>query len=146
MARRLRRRADDGMTLIEVMLAISVLAFSFSVVYGSLITMYVLGRTNEDRVLAVTAATSLLEEVQAMDMSSLSNFKASNYLTLPGEEHWVTADVIIPDDDGPSAVPLPLESMKVTDLPNPVEVRLSVNWVDKDGRAYQYSVSTMKGR
>lgn len=146
MARRLRRSANDGMTLIEVMLAVSVLAFSFSVVYGSLITMYVLGRTNEDRVLAVTAATSLIEEVQAMDMSSVAQFKASNYLTLPGEEHWVTADVIVPGANGPSAVPLPLQSLKVGDLPNPVEVRLAVNWVDKDGRAYQYSVSTMKGR
>lgn len=149
MGKRVSPGATRGMSLIEVMLAISVLAFSFSVVYGSLITMYVLGRTNEDRVRAVTAATGLLEEVQAMDVNALANYTAPEYLSLPGEEHWVTADVMVPSDEDEeemTAVPLPLEDMKLAELPNPMEVRLTINWVDKDGRGYQYSVSTKRSR
>jgi prepilin-type N-terminal cleavage/methylation domain-containing protein len=149
MGKRVSPGATRGMSLIEVMLAISVLAFSFSVVYGSLITMYVLGRTNEDRVRAVTAATGLLEEVQAMDVNALATYTAPEYLSLPGEEHWITADVMVPSDEDEeemTAVPLPLEDMKLAELPNPMEVRLTINWVDKDGRGYQYSVSTKRSR
>lgn len=134
------------MTLIEVMLAVAVLAFSFSVVYGSLISMYVLGRTNEDRVRAVTAATSLVEEVQAMDISKLGDFTPTTSVELPGHESWITADVMVPTGEDMVATPLPLEELSVTDLPNPVEIRLTVNWVDKDGRGYKYRVSTKRGR
>ena len=138
---------QKGMTLIEVMMAVSVLAFSFSVVYGSLVTMYVLGRTNEDRVRAITAAAALIEEIQAMDINRIATFTPNTTgLLLPGVEHWATVEFVVPEGESFDTVSIPLSDMSVSDLPNPVEVRLTVNWLDKDGRAFQYKVSSMKAR
>lgn len=143
-----RRSGQEGMTLIEVMMAVAVLAFSFSVVYGSLISMYMLGRTNEDRVQAVTAVSSLLEEIQAMDMTALADYSTPK-INLPGVEHWVTAEVVVPSElsgEEPDIVTLPLTDTSVGSLPNPAEVRVTLFWKDKDGRLYKFRASTMRSR
>lgn len=140
-----RRR---GMTLIEVMMAVGVLAFSFSIVYGSLITLYTLGRVNEDRVLAVSAVSSLLEEIQAMDLTALADYSAPK-VTMPGVDHWVTAEVVAaPESEGdePKTFALPLKETSLSDLPNPAEVRVTLYWEDAEGRLYKFRASTMRSR
>lgn len=140
-----RRR---GMTLIEVMMAVGVLAFSFSIVYGSLITLYTLGRVNEDRVLAVSAVSSLLEEIQAMDLTALADYSAPK-ITMPGVDHWVTAEVVTPpasEGDEPKTYALPLDGTSLSELPNPAEVRVTLYWEDAEGRLYKFRASTMRSR
>lgn len=134
------KRSQRGMSLIEVMFAVGVLAFSFSVVYGSLVSMYMLNLINEDRVKAVASVSSMLEEINSLSFNSLTSYTAPR-LQGPGVRHWVNVDAVA--EDG-ATISLPIGAGATGGLPNPCEVRVTMHWYDPTGREYEYSASTMK--
>lgn len=127
------------MTLIEVMLAAGVLAFSFSVVYGSLISMYMLNQINQDRVYAVSSVSSMLEELSAMSYEELAAYTPPE-VDGPGQKFWINTDIVTAD----KSISLPIEGGVTKDIPNPCEVRVTMHWYDSSGREYQFYASTMR--
>jgi len=128
---------NSGMTLIELMLACGVMALALSLLFGSLISMRVIGEVSEERTAAVTAASNVLEELRTKNLTQLM----ASELKLPygpGVKRAVTVRIV---DSNGSQVTLP-SNMAVANLPNPLEVQALVIWEDQRGRVYSHSSST----
>lgn len=134
-----KRNAQEGMTLIEVMFAVGVLAFSFSVVYGSMVSMYMLNQINSDRVRAVASVSSMLEEISTLTYQKLASYSPPK-VQGPGTKYWTNVDII----NGASTISLPIQGGSTAKIPNPCEVRVTMHWYDSTGREYAFAASTMK--
>jgi len=142
---------NSGMSLIEVTFAMGILATTLSLLFGSLISITVIGRINEDKAVANTELASILEEMRGMSLADTLTF-APTIPAHPGVEQTVVVEcfndentaITLPmaltlDDAGNPVGPLP-------DLPNPLEVKATLLWTNDSGHVYQSSITTSLGR
>lgn len=145
-----RLASDAGMTLVELIFAAGVLATALSIVFGSLVSISLLGKLNETRAEGMLAVSSVMEEINTLPLSRLYTYVPPE-VKAPGYYHQVDVEMILPGsstangDEGPTVVPLPLAEDYAGDLPNPVEVRVRVTWEDDQGRVYRVEQSTLRG-
>lgn len=146
---KLRANSQAGFTLLEAMFAAGVLSLALSMLFGSLLTINVIGQLSESRTQAACELASLLEEARTMSIGELINYVPPE-LHGPGIDQSVQLEYI---DGSGNAVPLPLapeeesgEAKVPAGLPNPLEIRATYAWTDENGRVYGMSAATRHGR
>ena len=133
---------ESGMTLLELVIAAGILGVGFTLLIGSLLSITVASASSEDRATGASHIATVLEEIRA---GSQADFIA--YLPPALEELGAGEQVSIVcfAADG-SEVAVPVTSGSVADaLPNPVEVQVTVTWLDPQGRSVSTSASTFVG-
>lgn len=143
---------NAGMSLIEITFAMAILATALSLLFGSLISITVVGRLNEQKALASTELTSTLEDMRGMALQDLLEY-VPEVPAYPGVERAITLECF--DGDG-SSVDLPMELEKdpitgalaepLPDLPNPLEVKATLLWKNENGHVFKSFVTTSVGR
>ena len=150
------RHARLGMTLIEVMWASGVLAIALALLMGSVISISVVGAINEGQTQAISALSSVLEELKTMPFEDVLTYTPPD-LACPGKSFMVTVSLVIPPDTEESeseesephviALPLPPDgptSAEELTIPNPVELHVVLAWEEDNGQIFQVNGSTMK--
>lgn len=136
------RRNNAGMTLIELVFAAGVLAVALSTMVGALMTLAVMGDVAEGRTRAMTAAASVIERTRAAGPQALTQTPAP--IEVDGKVMAVSMEII--GDDGENiAVPVALVNGNMPDLPDPLEVQVTVMWEDTRGRVYSTRSTTILG-
>lgn len=137
-------RLNDGMTLLEVTFAAGILAMALSLLFGSLISLTLVARLNEDQTIANTELTSVLEKVAQMSLEELLQYEPPT-LTRPGVKRAVT--LVCFDKEGtPVNLPLPSEDgepTEIPELPNPLEVQAVLLWSAPSGHVFQSTATTL---
>ncbi len=165
-----KRRRNQGLTLIELMLALGISATALSMMFVSLMTLSVIGQLNESRAMATASVASVLEEVNNLSFAELLEYVPPE-LEVPGVAYAVEVAAVLPGDlygdypdypDYPDysreegwggttggiseeTIPLPLDENFDGELPNPVEIRVVISWEEASGHVFQVTGSTMRG-
>lgn len=137
-------RPNDGMTLIEVTFAAGILAMALSLLFGSLISLTLVARLNEDQTIANTELTSVLDKVAQLPLEELVTYQAPTP-DRPGVTRAVSL-VCFDREGAPVNLPLPSEDgepAEIPDLPNPLEVQAVMLWSAPNGRVFQSTATTM---
>jgi hypothetical protein len=133
------------LTLLELMFASGILAVAFSVLFGSLVTLTTAGQLTEGRMDASAALATVMEDVATLNYSSLVKYTPP-ILAKPGTSRTIKVELLVPKTGGGTTpVALPLSSTYTGTVPNPVEVRTTLQWVESRGYVLQAVASTMKG-
>jgi hypothetical protein len=143
-----RQKNNAGLTLLELMFASGIVAMALALLFGSLISMRVMGQANEDQVKATAFLGSILEEVNALAFDQLGAITTPTNLLGPGKtrNRNIVLAFTVPKSDGSiSSYALPYTG-DISLIPNPVEVKVTLTWQDEVGRNLQMVTSTMKGR
>src|SRR5688572_23384894 len=121
-------KSTAGMSLVEIMLASGVLATALSLLFGSLMSISVIGKISEERVAARVELSSVLEEFS--DMKQASDLLGYTLPTVegPGVNHTAVVQAYLADG---TAVSLPSVANPQPTLPNPVEVKVTYTWEDE---------------
>jgi hypothetical protein len=149
-------REEAGMTLLELMFACGVMGLALSFLFGSLVSVSIVGDLSEDQGLAVVHATSVFEEIQGLDFEQLKSYIPP---ALTGAGIGELVQVQCYTENG-SPIQLPLstgaegegegegEGSGEADvsLPNPVRVEVLVTWYDARGHVYTSSTSQLVSR
>jgi len=118
------------MTLLELMLAAGVLTLTLSYVFGSILAVTAAGSISEDRAVAATEVTSVLESMQGMSLDTLIACQPPARTALRGET--VTLECF--KSDG-TALTLPTTYALIgLPIPSPLPVRCTVSWQGDLGR------------
>jgi len=142
------RQTQAGMSLLEVMFAAGIMATALSLLFGSLISISLVGAINEDRAIANTTVASLLEEIRSLDHGALLAYVPETPAH-PGAKRVVTLECFGADG---TAIALPLATddqgnvVNAPSLPNPLEVRVTLLWQNDRGHVFQSYATTSMGR
>lgn len=138
-----RWKEDSGVTLLELVIASSVLAIAFVLIMGGLISTSETNAISEDQALASAQAESVIEEIQGLPYEDLLAYQPPNLQTLGANS---TLQVVCLDKGG-NQVTLPVDvDTFAGPLPNPTQVTVTVQWTDRRGRPFTSSVSTFLRR
>ena len=138
-------KSDAGFTLLEVMFASVIFVVLIVFLFGSLLQFYAVQEITKQRTVALAHISTVIEEVQSLSIDELLAYVPPEFEGL-GEEVEVTAEYI--DAEGEFHI-LPLQEIDSdlkAALPNPLEVRVTMHWIDRRGQEYRRSASTMVGR
>ena len=134
---------EEGMTLLELMFAAGVVVIALVFVFGSIFSMHQVGNLSEDRATATTEIASVLEEVRGLNYSQLLAYNPP----APGALGDNVALEIKCFDTAGNEVILPTDEDSLTDpLPNPCEVQVTIQWLDRAGRTTSASSSAIVRR
>lgn len=142
---------NAGMSLLEVTFAMGILATALSLLFGSLISITVISRLNEERAVASTEVASVLEEMRDMRLVDLLQH-APEPPGAPGVEQAVQFECY---DGAGTAVALPLNIETdaagqpvepLPNLPNPLEVKVTLLWTNEAGQVYESFMTASIGR
>lgn len=142
---------NKGMSLVEVMFAMAILATTLSLLFGSLISISVVGRLNEEKAVADTAVSSTLEELRGKPLKDLLLFVPETP-EKPGVERTLLLECYGADG---VAIPLPMDlavdangvlQEALPDLPNPLEVKATLMWTTQKGHVFKAYATTSVGR
>lgn len=142
---------NAGMSLVEIMFAMGILAMTLSLLFGSLISISVVGKVNEEKAVANTAISSTLEALRGMPLKDLLLY-TPDLPEKPGVERTVSLECY--DDDG-VAIPMPMDlavdengvlQEALPDLPNPLEVKVTMLWTNEKGHVFKSYATTSVGR
>jgi hypothetical protein len=134
------RRGCEGMTLIEILFALGVIAVTIVMMLTSLVGMSDLRDLSGQRTTSAVHMDTIIEEVKALDWVDLFAYSLPAFTGLGGNEQ---VEVGYLDSEG-QFVPLPLEEGEPPDsLPNPLEVQIRVRWSDVRGREMNHRTSIM---
>lgn len=138
------RESNAGVTLIELMFAAGVLSVALGILFGALLTLYVMGRVAEGRGHAAMALAGTIEEVRNLSHEQLLQYSPEP-ITFEGLEIGVFFEAVTEDGE---LLPLPLDASagEPAALPVPTELRATALWSGIDGRVFSASVSMVHGR
>ena len=132
---------QSGVTLIELMFAVGVLAVALSLLFGSLMSISLAGKVTQARGVAAVQLASVMEELQGLSYESLLEYVPP---TLEGAGTTETVEINCFDASGAElALPVSSETLEGLSepLPNPLRVESTVTWYDERGHEYSFSVS-----
>ncbi len=136
---------NAGLSLLELTFASGILAMALSLLFGSLISITLVARLNEDKSVAGTILSSVLEDVSGKSWKELQAWEAP-MLTQPGTKRAVTLACF--DAEG-NAIPLPMAEEgdgEMPPLPNPLEIQATLLWSDSRGHVYQSEATMLMAR
>jgi type II secretory pathway pseudopilin PulG len=149
---------EAGLTLLELMFAAGVMAMALSLLFGSLISISVIGRVNQSRTEATAVLSSVLEEVRSIPFDDLQSYTPP-LLHGPGESFLIELACYAPASDtggegtsespgtGMQRLTFPLSStFSAASLPNPLEIEVTVRWREPNERIFQARASTIRER
>lgn len=130
-----------GLTLIEMMIAISLVAVGLILLLGAFPSIHGTIGTNRDVTRAVSHGLTVLEELRALPTSEVEAYVPPALDEL-GADELITVTVL---DNNGNEVALPVDFGTVAGgVPDPVEVRVRVQWTDESGRPKTTTFSTKK--
>lgn len=134
-------RSDEaGLSLVELVVAAGVLSVGFTLLAGSLTSIVATGRQTEMRQSALAHTSCVLEELRGISFEEVMAYEPPD---LRGLGNDVAIILECYDSDGAS-VTLPTDDEDVIDaLPNPLEVRVTVTWKEREGVYLSKHSSTM---
>lgn len=136
-----RDKATQGVTLIELMVAVSIIAVGVVLLLGSIPAIHGTIAANRDTAQAVYHGTTVVEEIKALPGLELENYIPPALNDLGANE---TIIVTVLDRAG-NEVTLPTDFSTIpAGVPNPTEVLVRVQWTDEFGRPKATTVSTKK--
>ena len=141
---------NSGMTLLEVMIAAGVMVVAFVFIMGSIISVDTTADISEDQAVAMGMVSSILEGLSALEFEELLAINPAGDATATEETREAqleilgnSADIVIECvDEYGYGQPLPIPVEYADYMPNPVEVRVTVHWADKEGRPFSMTSST----
>lgn len=138
------RKNNGGFTLLEIMFAAGTLALALSLLFGSLISINVMGEVNEGRTKASNHLSSVLEDLRSRPALSVLEMEYPVY-TEDGVDMAVGLETFT---TGGETVEIPVNNPQqvLATLPNAFEVRATVVWSDSRGRLYSMSSATICAR
>ncbi len=155
--RKRRMRRDAGMTLVELMFATGIAAVTLSMVFASLLAIARVGELNESRLAASAAVSSLMEDINSMPFEDLLEYTPPA-LEVPGMRYYVSVECLLPPSEGTAGeegvsatqgtaqtIPFPVPESYTEELPDPLEVLVTLTWHDDAGHTYQVKGSTVRG-
>ncbi len=131
-----------GMTLVELMIAAGVIAIALVLSLGSIVSISETSALSADQVRAASELASLLEELRQLPFNDLLAHDplppvganpTSEVTAVCFDANGVAHDLPYDSSDGPSP----------GNLPNPLEVQVTVNWRDRMGRDMTMRASSM---
>ena len=148
-SKQLTRRAtaanEAGMTLIELVIASGIVMGGLVLMMGSIMSISQTTTQSAERAQASIQMVSLAEFYQDMTLDEMLTFKPP---MLDGLGVTQSVEVDCMGSNG-EYLSLPMDSMVDSEratLPNPLEVRIAVEWRDSSGRRYSKTVATTVGR
>ena len=139
-----RSAGNGGFTLVELMFAAGTLALALTLLFGSLISINVMGEVNEGRTKASNHLASVLESLRSRSLDQVVSQEIPIYV----EDHVEIAVALEAVNTSGERVSLPVTNVAqaIATLPDPVEVVATAVWTDTRGRMYTSTASTMVGR
>lgn len=135
-----------GMTLLELMFAAGIVSLALAMLFGSLLSMTVVGQVNQSQMAASECMTSLMEEINSLPYDSLKAYVPSTTLKGPGTSREIALAFVVPKTTGTTEyTAIPFTGSDAT-IPNPVEVRVTLTWKEANGQVFKTVTSTVKGR
>lgn len=140
------RKDNEGMTLLEVTFAASVLALALAMLFGSLLNLRVIGQTSADRSVALAQLASVMEEIRGLPLNELMQYTQPEF-SGPGTKQAVLIEAFDTDGD-PVPMPVKPDALGVLNLPgantfpNPLEIKVTFAWSDTAGRVYSVRATT----
>lgn len=137
-----RSRLDtSGLTLVELMMAVALVATGFVLLLGALPSIHGTITTSSSMSQALHHAVTVLEEVRALPTSELEAYVPPALNDL-GMDEVITVTVL---DNAGNEVTLPTDFSSIAGgVPDPVEMRVRVQWTDESGRPKTTTVATKK--
>ncbi len=137
-----KTRSDvRGLTLVELMMAVALVATGFVLLLGSLPSIHGTISTSSDMSQAVHHAVTVLEEIRALPTTELDTY-VPPVLTDLGMDEVIIVTIL---DNAGTEVTLPTDFGSIPGgVPDPLEVRVRVQWTDESGRPKTTTVSTKK--
>ena len=136
-----RGAGAQGLTLIELMLAVSLVATGFVLLLGSIPAIHGTIRTNRDTAQAVCHGTTIAEEIKSLPSTELETYIPPVMNEL-GSDEVITVTVV---DNAGNEVALPVDFSTIpAGVPDPVQVLVHVQWTDVLGRPKTTTVATKK--
>lgn len=133
-------KSEAGFTLLELMIASGILAVALSMVFGSLISVNVMGRLAESRTEATVAISSVVEDIRGTSIDDLLSYEAPDFSGI-GIGNMII--VRCTTGDGTELV-LPYTGETEQELPNPVTLQVQLIWAEDEGRAYTKEVTVIR--
>jgi len=136
--------SDGGFTLVEVMFAAGTLALALTLLFGSLISINLMGEVNEGRAKASNHLASVMESLRSRSLNDV----ITQEIPLYTEDDVEIAVALEAVNTSGERVSLPVTDVvqAMAALPDPVEVVATAVWTDTRGRMYTSTASTMVGR
>lgn len=120
------KKKQKGMTLIELMFAAGVLAFVLSMIFTSVVTMGMNREIHTQRLQAESTVSEILDQISRTSRDQILNFRP-NLENLPGNNAVIRVEAI-----SASGTPITLPNNGNINLPNPLEVRVTLTWQTTD--------------
>lgn len=134
-----RLREESGVTLLELMFASGIMAIALSMLFGSLVSISVVGRVTASRATAVTHLSSVLEDLRSRGFPDLLTYTTAARNELRDE----TIQVKCVKTDG-SLATFPIASgTSLTGFPNPLQVQCTITWLDQQHRTQSITGSEL---
>ncbi len=139
-----RQQSQAGFTLVELLIASGIIGVALAMTMGSLVSVSTAQRTTEADAIAAAHVSSILEEIRAITaIEDLFTYVPPNLRGLGAAE--VVTYSCIDTTNTEIALPLAAGAARPT-LPNPAEVRVTVQWMDPEGRVRTEQASTFHRR
>ncbi|GAK53588.1 hypothetical protein U14_04854 [Candidatus Moduliflexus flocculans] len=119
-------RHDDGMTLLEVLVAIAIFGMMLSGLTGLLVQQQKMGKQMQQLLEARLKATQLIETLKTLPFDQLD--EASPMLVRLREEH------------------AQIDIKNMADAPDVKQILVSISWIAQGGREYRYRLETLRSR
>ncbi|HOQ31363.1 MAG TPA: type II secretion system protein [Candidatus Hydrogenedens sp.] len=120
------KKKQQGMTLIELMFAAGILAFVLSMIFTSVVTVGMNREIHTQRLQAESVVNEILDQISRSDSSQILNF-LPNVPKLPGTNAILQIEAVTAD-----GTPITLPASSNINLPNPLEVRVTLTWQTTD--------------
>jgi len=134
-----RIRSDAGFTLVELIIASGVVGLSMAMAMGSIMSVATAQRTTEADAMATALVTSVLEEIRGTtSIDDVYTYVAPDITNLGLGSTAVVSVACV--DTANNVIPLPLTAspgaadIVEPTIPNPVEIQVTIQWMDQEGR------------
>lgn len=120
-----RRSSEEGIMLVELMIAAGVLVVALVMVMGSLLSVWQVVAISGQRIDASSEVTTILEEVQSLTFEELLSYDAA---PLNGSLTTKYVELAMLTAEGEEILlPISEQEIDLETLPNPVEVKVTVS-------------------
>lgn len=139
----MQKKTNSGFTLLEIMFAAGVLAIGLGLLFGSLVSINLLGQVAEGKTMATAYMSSVLEQVRSTPRSSVVTLVPRLAPQEPGYTMNVALEAI---DASGNTLRLPLASVAAgAALPNPLAIRATVVYTTPRNHMFSITSTTFCG-
>ncbi len=139
-----KTKLDSGFSLMEVMVAVAIIVPATVVLVGALFDVFATTASSVSMSVANAHLASVVDEVHALeDVGEILDYTPP---LLPGMGEHESIDVAYSNANG-GWVPLPFSgNPESAAVPDPVEVKVTLRWMDPRGRSFRRETSIMVRR